>query len=152
MGSIIVPPGGQVKIQLHADRLPIAVECAIHAWMRGWIRVFDHPYYAVTDENGAFEIKNAPAGNYRLMVWHGSAGWKGAEKGRNGDPVEIKGGAVVDLGNLVLPRRRTSSRRQNELDRRSRKRRACVLGGESQASRLWLTKCDRDSNAMLEAC
>ena len=103
MGSVIVQPAGEVKINLVADRLPISIECAIHSWMKGWIRVFNHPYFAVTDADGAFEIKDAPAGKFRLMVWHGSAGWKDGAKGRNGDPVEITAGPVVDLGAIVFP-------------------------------------------------
>ena len=35
--------------------------------MRGWIYVFDHPYFAVTDGQGRFRI-DAPGGTYRLMV------------------------------------------------------------------------------------
>ena len=61
--------GWSVEMQeLVADRFPITVSCTIHPWMRAWIRVFDHPYYAVTDDNGHFEIKDAPAGEYRLVV------------------------------------------------------------------------------------
>jgi hypothetical protein len=100
-GNPLIPPGGEVKLKLKADRLPIKIECSIHPWMSGWVRVYDHPYYAVTDENGAFEIKDAPPGNWRIMIWHGSAGWKDGAKGRNGDPVEIKSGAVTDLGGVV---------------------------------------------------
>jgi hypothetical protein len=99
-GNFIVPAGGQVPVKLETDRLPIKIECTIHPWMNGWARVFNHPYFAVTDENGNFEIKDAPAGNYRLMIWHGSAGWKGGANGRNGDPVQIKAGAAADLGNI----------------------------------------------------
>ena len=85
------------------EKFDIITSDPIHPWMKGWIRVFDHPYFAVTDENGAFEIKDAPAGNLRLMVWHGSAGWKDGAKGRNGDPVQIQAGSAVDLGNIAFP-------------------------------------------------
>ena len=36
--------------------------CNIHGWMKAYVRVFDHPYYAVTDEDGKFEIKLARVG------------------------------------------------------------------------------------------
>ena len=88
---------------LKADRLPVSVECGIHPWMRGWVRVFNHPYYAVTDENGAFELKNAPAGDWQLMVWHGSGGWRNGAKGKNGETITIKAGATTNLGNLAYP-------------------------------------------------
>jgi hypothetical protein len=83
-GSVAINPGAnplipakqQIEIKnLKADRLPIMVECTQHGWMKAWVRVFDHPYYAVTDENGNFEIKNAPAGTYRLLVWHEEVGY-----------------------------------------------------------------------------
>ena len=71
---------------------PIPFSCTIHPWMKGYLRVFDHPYYAVTDENGAFEIANAPVGNYRLVYWHEKLGFKGGRDGRFGDPVTIVAG------------------------------------------------------------
>ncbi len=48
----------------------IAVHCDIHDWMKGWIVVAPHPYYAVTDENGNYAIKDLPAGDYNVVVWH----------------------------------------------------------------------------------
>ncbi len=39
------------------------VVCDTHAWMLGWVHVFDHPYFAVTNDQGAFSIPELPAGN-----------------------------------------------------------------------------------------
>jgi hypothetical protein len=69
---------------------PIQYKCTIHGWMTGYVRIFDHPYYAVTDEDGRFEIKNAPVGKYRIVFWHEN-GVLGGAKGRFGEPIEIKG-------------------------------------------------------------
>lgn len=103
-GNVLLPPNAQKVIDdLKADRLPVSVECNIHPWMKGWVRVFNHPYYAVTDENGKFEFKNAPAGEWQLMVWHGSGGWLGGAKGKNGQAIEVKAGGTTDLGNLAYP-------------------------------------------------
>ena len=99
-GNTLIPPAGAFTLKLDADRLPIKTECSIHPWMNGWVRVFTHPYFAVTDDDGNFEIKDAPAGDFRLMIWHGSAGWAGGAKGKNGTPVNIKAGAVNNLGAL----------------------------------------------------
>ena len=41
-----------------------------HPWMTGYVLVADHPYTAVTDDNGVFEIPNVPAGTYRVRMWH----------------------------------------------------------------------------------
>ncbi|HTE44754.1 MAG TPA: carboxypeptidase regulatory-like domain-containing protein [Gemmatimonadaceae bacterium] len=48
----------------------VEVHCAVHPWMRAYIAVFDHPYFAVTEKSGAFTIDSLPPGNYRMMVWH----------------------------------------------------------------------------------
>ena len=41
-----------------------------HPWVRGYIAVFDHPYFAVTDERGGFRIDSLPPGTYTVKVWH----------------------------------------------------------------------------------
>ena len=48
--------------------------CDTHAWMLGFIHVFDHPFFAMTDDNGAFAIANLPPGTYTLKAWHEHAG------------------------------------------------------------------------------
>lgn len=48
----------------------IPVKCNVHAWMKSYIGVVDHPYFAVTGDTGAFEIKNLPPGEYTLEAWH----------------------------------------------------------------------------------
>jgi hypothetical protein len=69
--------------------------------MSARLAVYDHPYFAITDADGKFEIKNAPAGNYRLKVYHESVGWRGGAAGANGEKITIKPGAN-DLGALKL--------------------------------------------------
>lgn len=88
--NTIVPPGGKADIKLKVDKTPIAIRCDIHQWMKGWARVFDHPYYAVTDEDGKFEIKNAPKGDFMLVVWH-EEGFNGGAAGANGKKVKVDG-------------------------------------------------------------
>jgi hypothetical protein len=51
----------------------ITFTCNIHPWMKGYAKVFDHPFEVVTKEDGTFEIKNAPAGvELDLVYWHES--------------------------------------------------------------------------------
>ena len=52
----------------------IHVSCDVHGWMEGHIAVFDHPYFAVTAEDGSFSIDSVPAGNYVLEAWHPTLG------------------------------------------------------------------------------
>ena len=77
---------------LAKESTPIPFKCSIHPWMAGYVRVFDHPYYALTDESGNFEIKDAPAGQFRIVFWHEN-GVRGGAKGRFGDPIAIAGDA-----------------------------------------------------------
>lgn len=47
-----------------------SVACNIHPWMKAYMHISDHPYYAVTDENGRFEIPNLPTGvELTFRVW-----------------------------------------------------------------------------------
>lgn len=48
----------------------LQIGCDIHRWMKAFVFVMDHPYYAVTDADGKFTIKGLPAGEYTLEVWH----------------------------------------------------------------------------------
>src|SRR5262249_54965252 len=76
--NVNFPAGASYTIKdLKAQRLPLLIQCNIHPWMNGRLAVFDHPYFAVTDENGNFEIKLPPASKYRLVVYQESIGWRG---------------------------------------------------------------------------
>lgn len=44
--------------------------CNVHPEMEAWILVLQNPYYAVTDENGFYRIKDIPPGTFNLVVWH----------------------------------------------------------------------------------
>lgn len=85
-----IPPGGKLPIEnLKAGRRPTPISCTIHGWMKMYVGIFKHPYFAVTDEKGNFEIKDAPAGDWNLVVWH-ETGYVVGDK--NGVPVSIKAG------------------------------------------------------------
>ena len=63
---------GQVVPLDHALEVAgqLEVRCDVHPWTRGFIAVFDHPYFAVTAANGSFAFDSVPPGTYRLHVWH----------------------------------------------------------------------------------
>lgn len=74
---------------LPATKSPDQFNSSIYTWMNGHVWAFDHPYFAITDANGRFEIPSAPAGKWRLVVWHETAGYLGGVSGRLGTPVTI---------------------------------------------------------------
>ena len=77
--NVAMPIKGQkVPIPMRKSGL-MKLQCdAGHSWMNGWIYVFDHPYFAVTDADGAFTIKEIPAGDHVLELWHEPADGNGA--------------------------------------------------------------------------
>lgn len=55
------------------------IKCDIHSWMTSYCHVVKNPFFAVTDENGNFEIKNIPAGKYTFEAIHETLGAKELE-------------------------------------------------------------------------
>lgn len=52
----------------------VTAKCDVHPWMRCRIAVFDHPFYAVTKDDGSFEFNGLPPGTYTVGVWHDKLG------------------------------------------------------------------------------
>ena len=50
------------------------VKCDVHPWMKSFVEVFDHPFFAVTMPDGKFKISGLDAGAYELTVWHEKLG------------------------------------------------------------------------------
>ncbi len=48
----------------------VRFKCDVHPWMAAYVGVTTHPYFAVTDASGAFEIKGLPPGTYTIEAWH----------------------------------------------------------------------------------
>jgi hypothetical protein len=58
------------KIHLRKGRNVFVMQCGFHPYMFSWGVVLDNPYYFITKEDGAYEIKDIPAGEYEVAVWH----------------------------------------------------------------------------------
>ena len=64
------PPGSSPIEESFAREEIIPVKCNVHPWMKGYIAVFKHPYFAITNKDGMFELKNVPRGEYTSEAWH----------------------------------------------------------------------------------
>jgi len=66
--------GQQITRTMNRDGV-VSLRCnAGHVWMNGEMIVAKHPYYAVTDQDGNFELTNVPPGDYEIVAWH--EGWR----------------------------------------------------------------------------
>jgi plastocyanin len=52
----------------------VPFKCDVHGWMNAYVGVLPHPYYAVTDKSGKFELKSLPPGTYTVEAWHEKLG------------------------------------------------------------------------------
>ena len=68
------PHGMPLERTFAREEIAIPVKCNVHPWMRGYIAVFKHPYFAVTDKNGDFELKDVPPGTYTITAWQEKLG------------------------------------------------------------------------------
>jgi len=99
------------RIVKNPETLPARVDCSIHAWMKAWIVVTEHPYVAQTDVDGKFELRNLPAGTWRFRLWQERRGSltqvirngleEKLEKGAL--TVEVRAGEDTDLGTIQIP-------------------------------------------------
>ena len=62
-------PKGEKKPFQFNDVGVASLLCNVHPEMSGYVVVVPTPYFAVTDKDGNFEIKNSPAGKYTLKTW-----------------------------------------------------------------------------------
>lgn len=109
--NVIVASGGMdTKTLKSAETLPVEVTCNIHPWMKGWLVVRPDPYFAVSEKDGTFEIKNLPAGkDLEFQVWQEKSGYvqkakiggKPADWARGRFKMTIKPGDN-DLGEINL--------------------------------------------------
>jgi len=109
--NVMIPAGRDATVELKkAEPAPIPIDCNIHPWMKAYILVLDHPFAAVSDENGDMIIKGLPSGKKLMFrVYHEAGAIKevnidGKKEGwkRSRFEVEIKEG-MNDLGTVVVP-------------------------------------------------
>ena len=77
----------KASISVEAPEI-IPVKCDQHGWMSAYIVVAEHPYYAVTDDTGAFRLRDVPPGRYTLEAWH-------EKLGRVQQPLSVEAGKTA---------------------------------------------------------
>ena len=96
---------------------PAPVSCSIHGWMHAWMVVRPNPYFAISDKNGNFEIKDLPAGELEFQVWQEKSGYI-TDASVGGQEVKwpkghvkwtIEADKTTDLGEMKLGARSSTS-------------------------------------------
>lgn len=103
---LLVPPNNKVTLEFPVPELiPVRVVDAIHPWIRATLIVTDHPYVAVTDVDGSFEIRNLPAQEVELQFWHEKTGFLVAKPDwrRGRKKITVRAGEIFDFGDVTVP-------------------------------------------------
>jgi len=66
----------------------VPLQCDVHGWMKAFVGVTEHPYFAVSGADGSFTISGLPDGTYTIEAWHETLGTRTAE-------VTVSGGAAA---------------------------------------------------------
>jgi hypothetical protein len=108
----LIAPGDDQDHKFNKQQsTPVGVTCSIHSWMKAYVLPRDDPYFAVADKNGAFELKNLPAGEeIEFQVWHergtgnqGALIVPGLTDNRGRFTITIPADGETDQGALKLP-------------------------------------------------
>lgn len=88
-------PSGVTRSRTFARPGIVKVFCELHSHMSAVIRVFDHPWFSIPDEQGTFAISDVPAGTHTVVAWH-------ERIGERRDRVTIRPGQATEV-TFTLP-------------------------------------------------
>jgi plastocyanin len=89
--NAFVTPGQPLTHAFRPQDRPIPIGCSLHHWMRAWVYVVPHPWFAVSDDRGRFRIEGVPPGKYTLRLHHADTGHRGRRA------VEVEEGKTLEL-------------------------------------------------------
>jgi plastocyanin len=72
--NVSQPRNMESKKSFSQKEVMVPVRCDVHGWMEAYIGVLDHPYFAVTGDDGSFRITGLPPGTYTVEAWHEKLG------------------------------------------------------------------------------
>lgn len=67
--NVALLPGMEYERVFERAEVPLQFKDDVYPWMKGWVVVLEHPFFAVTGRGGKFEINGLPPGKYTLEVW-----------------------------------------------------------------------------------
>lgn len=76
MFNLAMPIKGQKTNKDLDEAGLVEFKCDVHSWMKAYVVVFKHPYFAVSNKDGSFEIDDVPPGKYKITIWHEKLGSK----------------------------------------------------------------------------
>jgi plastocyanin len=74
--NISQPTEMETTRTFESKEVMVPVQCDVHGWMHAYVGVLDHPYFAVSGEDGGAKIGNLPPGTYTIEAWHEKYGTK----------------------------------------------------------------------------
>jgi len=87
--------GSRRDFKFSKPEVMIPVVCDVHPWMRAFIGVVDHPFFAVTDASGAFHFEDMPAGEFTIQFWH-------EKLGVQEQTIVVEKGQTLELNDVAL--------------------------------------------------
>jgi plastocyanin len=86
-----IPNSPNIEKKLTDAGTLLKLKCDVHQWMTAWVWVQHNPWFAVSGEDGSFEIKGVPVGKYEIEAWHERYGSKKGEVVvAEGKPAQVK--------------------------------------------------------------
>ncbi len=76
--SIPLASGRSSEHVFRSPEVMVPLQCATHAWMRAYVGILPHPFFATTGDNGRFTISHLAPGTYTLEAWHEGYGRRSA--------------------------------------------------------------------------
>ncbi len=66
--------GMQFERTFDTAEVMVPFRCDVHSWMNAFIGVLEHPFFAVTAEDGMFDFSTLAPGDYVIEAWHEELG------------------------------------------------------------------------------
>jgi plastocyanin len=86
-----ISQGRPLDYVFEPQKAPVLIDCSLHEWMKAWVYVVPHPWFAVTDARGTFRLDRVPPGRYTLLLRHADTGRQERR------PITVKAGQTTEL-------------------------------------------------------